>query len=165
MLSKKKAPITEEQALQKLAALCSKAEHSSGEMREKMRRWQLAPDTQERIIGRLTAERYIDDARFARLFARDRLRFAAWGERKISAALFRKGIDKATADEALAQITDEEWLAALRPLIAAKRRTTAAASEYELNARLMRHALAHGFPVRLIMKCLSGDCPEPDGEE
>lgn len=165
MLSKKKAPITEEQALLKLATLCSQAEHSSGEMREKMRRWQLNSDAQERIISQLTTERYIDDARYARLFVRDRLRFAAWGERKISAALFRKGIDKATADEALAQITDEEWLATLRPLIAAKRRTTTADTDYELNGRLMRHALAHGFPMRLIMQCLSGDSPEATDEE
>lgn len=47
MLQKKK-PITEQETLQKLAALCARAEHSSGEMLEKMRRWQLADDARER---------------------------------------------------------------------------------------------------------------------
>ena len=41
MIQKKK-PITEQEALQKLSALCARAEHSSGEMLEKMRRWQLS---------------------------------------------------------------------------------------------------------------------------
>ena len=146
--------ITEEQALQKLAALCSRAEHSSGEISEKMRRWQLPDDAQESILSRLVADRFIDDARFAQLFVRDRLRFASWGERKISMALRQKGIDEATANEALSQIEDDEWTTVLRKVIAAKRRTTKAASDYDLRVKLIRHALSRGFSMRLIERCL-----------
>ncbi len=146
--------ITEEQALQKLAALCSRAEHSSGEMIEKMRRWQLADDAQERILQRLVAERFVDDARFARLFVRDRLRFASWGERKISMALRQKGVDEATAREALNEVNDDEWTAVLRKVIAAKRRVTKAASDYDLRVKLMRHALSRGFSMHQIEQCL-----------
>ena len=146
MFTQSKSPVSEPQALQKLAALCSRSEHSSGEIREKMRRWQLPSDAQERIVQRLVAERFIDDSRFARLFVRDRLRFASWGERKILMALHQKGIDEATAAEALGEVSDDEWLDALRSVIAAKRRTTKAASDYELNAKLMRHALSRGSP-------------------
>lgn len=158
MFTQSKSPVTEPQALQKLAALCSRSEHSSGEIREKMRRWQLPSDAQERIVQRLVAERFIDDSRFARLFVRDRLRFASWGERKILMALRQKGIDEATAAEALDEVSDDEWLAVLRNVIAAKRRTTKAASDYELNAKLMRHALSRGFTMRLIGQCV--DTPD-----
>lgn len=51
MLQKKK-PITEQEALRKLSALCARAEHSSGEMLEKMRRWQLSEDARERVLDR-----------------------------------------------------------------------------------------------------------------
>ncbi len=149
-----KAPVSEAQALQKLAALCSRSEHSSGEILEKMRRWQLPPDARKRVLQRLTAERYIDDSRFARLFVNDRLRFASWGERKILAALRQKGIGEATADEAIRQVGDDEWLAVLRKVIAAKRRTTKASSARELNVKLLRHALSRGFTVRLIERCI-----------
>ena len=108
MFTQSKSPVSEPQALQKLAALCSRSEHSSGEIREKMRRWQLPSDAQERIVQRLVAERFIDDSRFARLFVRDRLRFASWGERKILMALRQKGIDEATAAEALGEVSDDE---------------------------------------------------------
>lgn len=146
--------ITEEQALQKLATLCSHSEHSSGEMREKMRRWQLPDDAQERVLERLIAERFIDDARFARLFVRDRLRFASWGERKISMALHQKGIDEATAREALDEVSEDEWTDVLRKVIAAKRRVTKADSDYDLRAKLMRHALSRGFSMQQIERCL-----------
>lgn len=158
MFTQSKSPVSEPQALQKLAALCSRSEHSSGEIREKMRRWQLPSDAQERIVQRLVAERFIDDSRFARLFVRDRLRFASWGERKILMALRQKGIDEATAAEALGEVSDDEWLAALRSVIAAERRTTNAASDYELNAKLMRHALSRAFTMRLIEQCV--DTPD-----
>ena len=49
----KKQPITEQEALLKLSALCARAEHSSGEMLEKMRRWQLPDDARERVLDRL----------------------------------------------------------------------------------------------------------------
>ena len=146
--------ITEEQALQKLATLCSHSEHSSGEMREKMRRWQLPDDAQERVLERLIAERFIDDARFARLFVRARLRFASWGERKISMALHQKGIDEATAREALDEVAEDEWTDVLRKVIAAKRRVTKASSDYDLRVKLMRHALSRGFSMQQIERCL-----------
>lgn len=40
--------MTEERALSRLAALCSRGEHSAGEMDEKMRRWGLDEDARER---------------------------------------------------------------------------------------------------------------------
>ena len=45
-----KRPMPEPQALKKLADLCAKGEHCSGEMLEKMRRWGLAEDAQARIM-------------------------------------------------------------------------------------------------------------------
>ena len=49
-----KRPMLEPQALKKLADLCAKGEHCSGEMLEKMRKWGLSEDAQARIIEKLT---------------------------------------------------------------------------------------------------------------
>ncbi len=150
MFTQSKSPVSEPQALQKLAALCSRSEHSSGEIREKMRRWQLPSDAQgtHRATPKSVAERFIDDSRFARLFVRDRLRFASWGERKILMALRQKGIDEATAAEALGEVSDDEWLAVLRSVIAAKRRTTKAASR--LRTQRQTHAPRSPHPVEAV---------------
>ena len=55
MMEDKQKQITEEQARTRLAALCARAEHCTGEMREKMWRWGIAEDAQQRIVDYLVA--------------------------------------------------------------------------------------------------------------
>ena len=86
--------ITEQEALQKLSALCAQSEHSSGEMTEKMRKWGIAEDVQARIMARLTVEKYVDDTRFSQFFINDKIKYNKWGRRKIEQALWQKGIDR-----------------------------------------------------------------------
>lgn len=165
MTINRKEPPEEHQALLRLSALCARAEHSSGEMRDKMRRWGLDEEAQDRIMRRLTGEKYVDDERFARLFARDKVRFDRWGRAKIAQALYRKGVAGDIATRVLDDIGDDEYLDALRPLLAAKRRTVSARSDYERDAKLVRFALSRGFGMHLIRRCIgtaddfdTGDC-------
>ncbi len=156
-LSPKDRPIpTESEAFAKLSALCARAEHSSGEMLDKMRRWGMDDETQARIMQRLTQGKYVDDERFARLFADDKIRFDHWGRTKIALTLRRKGIDSGTADRVLDDIDDERYLDILRPLIQAKRCTIKARSDYERTGKLIRYALSRGFSMDLIRRCLDG---------
>lgn len=155
MLQKKK-PITEQEALQKLSALCARAEHSSGEMLEKMRRWQLPEDARERVLDRLIDEKFVDDERFARLFVREKIRFDRWGRRKIEQALYQKGVASDISRRVLDEVDDEAYVAELKKLIAAKRRSVQAESDYELRAKLTKYALGRGFDYNVIRQCIDG---------
>ena len=86
--------MTEEQALRRLAAMCSKAEHSSGEVDAKMRSWQMDDGARTRVAERLRSAGYVDDARFCRSFVHDKMEFDKWGRRKIETALYRKGVSR-----------------------------------------------------------------------
>ncbi len=155
MLQKKK-PITEQEALQKLSALCARAEHSSGEMLEKMRRWQLSEDARERVLDRLIDEKFVDDERFARLFVREKIRFDRWGRRKIEQALYQKGVASDISHRVLDEVDDEAYVAELKKLIAAKRRSVQAESDYEMRAKLTKYALGRGFGYNVIRQCIDG---------
>ena len=155
MLQKKK-PITEQEALQKLSALCARAEHSSGEMLEKMRRWQLSEDARERVLDRLIDEKFVDDERFARLFVREKIRFDRWGRRKIEQALYQKGVASDISRRVLDEVDDEAYVAELKNLIAAKRRSVQAESDYEMRAKLTKYALGRGFGYNVIRQCIDG---------
>lgn len=155
MLQKKK-PITEQEALQKLSALCARAEHSSGEMLEKMRRWQLSEDARERVLDRLIHEKFVDDERFARLFVREKIRFDRWGRRKIEQALYQKGVASDISRRVLDEVDDEAYVAELKKLIAAKRRSVQAESDYEMRAKLTKYALGRGFDYNVIRQCIDG---------
>ena len=48
----------------------------------------------------------------------------------------------------------DDYIEILRQLIAAKRRTVKADSEYELNGKLIRFAMGRGFDMDIIRKCI-----------
>ena len=155
---------TEQEAYLTLAALCAQAEHCQYEMTEKMRRWELPEEAQARVMQRLVAERYVDDERFARAFVKDKVRYNKWGRRKVEQALWQKRIDDDIRQRVLDEVDDEEYLSVLRPLLKQKRRTTKAASDYELNRKLMRFALSRGFTFDIIRQCIEVEETEEEDE-
>ena len=145
---------TENEAYLTLAALCARAEHCQWEMLEKMRRWELSEEAQARVMARLVEERYVDDERYARAFVNDKVRYNKWGRRKVEQALWQKHIDEGVRQRVLDEVDDEAYLAVLRPLLQQKRKATKAASDYELNQKLVRFALGRGFTYDIIEQCL-----------
>ena len=112
---------TEQEAYLQLAAACAQAEHCEQEMRDKMKRWGMAPEAQNRVVERLTKERYIDNERYARAFVKDKVRYNKWGRRKVQQALWMKRIDDDIQQRVLDEIDDEEYLKVLVPLLKQKR--------------------------------------------
>ena len=152
-----KKETTEQEAYLQLAALCAQAEHCQQEMRDKMRRWEMAPEAQERVIDRLVKERYIDDERYARAFVKDKVRYNKWGRRKVQQGLWMKRIDDDIQQRVLDEVDDEEYLTVLKPLLAQKCKSIKAESEYELTHKLVRFALGRGFTYDIIRQCLDVD--------
>ena len=148
--------MTEQQVLTRLTAECAKAEHCTGEMLEKMRRWGVDDDVQARVMAYLIKGKYVDDERFCRLFVRDKIRFNGWGRRKVEQALYQKRIDKVVSGPILDEIDDSEYINVLRPLIRSKRKSIKAANEYERNQKLMKFALSRGFEWNIIRQCIDG---------
>ena len=149
--------MSEQEALLRLTSLCSTAEHCSHEMLEKMRRWEIDEDTQARIMEYLVKEKYIDDERYARFFAKDKIRYNKWGRRKVEQAMWQKHIDADIQQRVLGEIDDDEYLLILRPLLKSKRRTVKAANNYEMNMKLIRFAMGRGFTMDIIRQCLDND--------
>lgn len=160
-----KKAITEQEAYLQLAALCAQAEHCQQEMRDKMRRWELDETAQNRIVARLVKERYIDDERYARAFVKDKIRYNKWGRRKVQQALWLKHIDSEIQQRVLDEIDEKEYLDVLRPLLKQKRKSIKAASDYELNQKLVRFALSRGFGFDIIRQCLDVDDIDIDEED
>ena len=149
-----KKEMTEQEAYLKLTALCARSEHCQQEMLEKMRQWGVSQEEQAQVMARLVSERYVDDERYARAFVSDKIRYNKWGRRKVEQALWLKRIDKAIAAQVLDEVDDAEYVSVLRPLLKQKRRSTKAASEYELTMKLIKFALSRGFTMDIIKQCI-----------
>jgi regulatory protein len=148
---------TEQEAYLQLAAICAQAEHCEQEMRDKMKRWEIAPDAQDRVVARLVKERYIDNERYTRAFVKDKIHYNKWGRRKVMQALWMKRIDDDIQHRVLDEIDDKEYIAVLAPLLKQKRKTIKAKSDYELNQKLVRFALGRGFDFSIIRQCMDVD--------
>jgi len=149
--------MTEKEAILRLSAMCSQAEHCSFEMEEKLRRWELDEESAAHVMEYLKENHFIDDERYAHAFAIDKIRYNKWGRRKVEQALWAKHIAEDIRKTVLDGIDEEEYLRVLRPLLTSKRKSTRAASDYELNNKLIRFAIGRGFTIDLIRRCIDYD--------
>lgn len=141
----------------RLSARCSITELCLSDIQKKLDATELSDEEKERIIRRLLDEGYVDEARYARAFVRDKFRFSGWGRVKIAQGLHAKQISPADIQEALKEIDEEDYCRALRDAITTKRRTLRGASDYETNAKLIRFAQSRGYEMAVILKEIKGN--------
>lgn len=132
-------------AYDKAAVLCSRSEYCTYEIGEKLKLWGLSPKEAVLVIENLIAEKYIDDERFARAYAKDKFKFNRWGKQKIAYMLRSKNIPAEIIELAFEEIEDENYTDKLRILLADKTKSIKAKDNYDLRNKLMRFALGRGF--------------------
>jgi len=161
-----KKEMTEQEAYLQLASLCANAEHCQHEMLEKMKKWELPETVQARVMARLVKERFVDDERYARAFVKDKIRYNKWGRRKVQQALWMKRIDNEIQQIVLNEISDEDYLRVLKPLLKQKSKSIKADSDYERNQKLVRFAVGRGFTFDIIRQCMdTSDINEDEFEQ
>ena len=148
-------PLAYEQALQRLAALCSQSEHSSAEARRKALSWGLSDAEADKLVDYLIDEQYIDDARYCRAFAHDKLRYNHWGRFKIGQILHLQGLTQEDIRNALSSIDEEEYEKIITDVLQAKARQLGKEEPYARRIKLMRHAAGKGFEKGVIMDALA----------
>lgn len=146
--------MTYEQVLIKLTAICARGEHCLYEMEQKMERWQIDDNTQQRVLTYLVAERYIDEQRYARFFINDKMKYNKWGKKKIEQALWMKHISPNDYKEYLDSIEDKNYEDTLLPLLVAKRKFVKGKDDYEIKMKLVRYALQRGFSYDQTHRCI-----------
>lgn len=139
--------------------LCARAEKCEADARRLMRGWGVSDADADAILARLVRERFIDDSRYATMYAREKASLAGWGSYKIRTALQRKQIDKAIIDEALRTIDAAHAAERLLERLQRKVRTIKAATPYELRTKLIRHGLSLGFGYDTVLAAVESCTP------
>lgn len=143
--------------------MCSKCEHSTGQIRRRLEVW----DNRERMLGRqgfssqqmtdiiasLVQERFVDDARFAGAYVRDKARFAKWGPAKIKYNLKMLGVEEGVIKDALEENGEMFVQDALRELAVRKWKSMKEETDvYMKRAKLVRFLVGRGFSYSQIME-------------
>ena len=155
--------MTYEMALQRLSALCASAEHCEYEMTEKMRKWEVEESDCERIMEYLRKAKFVDDARYARAFVKDKIKYNKWGRRKVEQGLWAKHIAEDIRQRVLDEVDESQYKSVLTDLLKSKRRSIKAANDYEMNRKLIKFALSRGFDYSIVRHCI--DCDDYDEED
>ena len=108
------------------------------------------------MLAKLVRDCFIDDARYAGAFVREKLRLNGWGEYKIRTALQRKGVSKERIDAALSQADRPAMGERLAQQLERKARTVKYASPYELKTKLIRYGLSLGYDYETVVEAASG---------
>ena len=163
-----KKPLSQQEALYRVTALCAGSEQCEHSIREKLTKWGLTRNESDHIIDYLYDEKYIDELRFANAYARDKMRYNHWGRQKIDQGMRLLRISPASRKEALEALPEEEYLETLQGILTSKARTVKADNDYQRNGKLIRFALGRGFEMGLIIQVLNCDDyempDEPDDE-
>lgn len=150
-------PITAEAAKLRMASLCARSEQCEADIRQKLYRLGLSSSEVQKIVSSLIDERFIDNARFARSFARDKVRFASWGRNKIRLALAAKRMTSSDITQGLEAIEEKDYHEALHRVALAKARDLDlnGAEGRENRIKLFRHLLSRGFESDLVSKTVN----------
>lgn len=107
---------TPSESLRKIKQYCAYQERCHSEVRSKLYSFGLAKEDVEEIISILITENYLNEERFAILFAGSKFRMKNWGENKIKQALKRKHVSEYCIKKSLKKIDHDDYENTLQKL-------------------------------------------------
>lgn len=138
----------------RMAWLCSRREYCSRGVLDLLRRKGVTGEEAAAVLERLRSERYVDDARYARAFARDKAALSGWGPRKIAFALSAKGIVPDVVKAALEEVDEGESARRMREVVEVKWRSVKATTTFERRQKVLRFALSRGYSYEAVTEVL-----------
>ncbi len=137
--------------LNRMMRLCSVREYCRSDIRRKMAA--LPPEEAQEVLDTLCREGFVDEARYARAFARDKSALQGWGSLKIKLALQKKAIDPGLIAAALEEIDGEAARKKQEQVLRAKWRSLEGETDPKRReARFFRYALGRGYGYEEIKR-------------
>ena len=135
--------------LARLQKLCAKAEYCRADIYRKALKALDGDSAQaSRLVDSLVEDRYVDDARYASAFAREKASLQGWGPIKIRFQLRSKGISDAVIAAALEEVEPARAADKLERLLAVKARTLQGDPQFRL--KLIKFGLSRGYEYEAV---------------
>ncbi|PPK85574.1 regulatory protein [Neolewinella xylanilytica] len=109
----KKVVYTAEQALEALQHYCAYQDRCHQEARDKLYELGYGGDAAEEVIVELIKEKYLDEERFARSYARGKFKMKKWGRYRIRRELKSRKLSDYCIRKAMTEIDDKEYYGTL----------------------------------------------------
>lgn len=110
-----------------------------------------------KIISSLHEDNFLNDERFARLFASGKFRIKRWGKNKIRAELRMKKITDAFIYNALDAIDADEYKKTMEHLAQKKAREIKSKKSKDKTQKIAMYLLSKGYESELVWQVLKAD--------
>ncbi len=105
-----KKTYTVQEATKKLEHYCAYQERCHQEVRKKLTHMYMIPEAIDSIIVHLLKHNFLNEERFAKTFVSGKFKIKNWGKRRLTFGLKQKDIGKVNINQALAEISDEDYI-------------------------------------------------------
>jgi regulatory protein len=136
--------------LEKLKHYCAYQERCHAEVKEKLRKLEVPFYEHDGIIAALIAENFLNEERFAKLFARSKMRQKQWGAQKIKQALKAKRVSDYCIRVAMKELEAAEYGEVLWKTAERKWATLRHETAFVRRNKLAQHLLRKGFESEAV---------------
>jgi len=154
----RQAPVayTFEQALEALQHYCAYQDRCHQEARRKLRDLGYGGEPAEEVICALIQEKFLDEERFARSFARGKFKMKRWGRQKITRELKQRQISAYCIKKALTEIEEEAYQHTLdEELLRRNRLERKATHPYLRRRKLADYMFQRGYESGMIWESIN----------
>ncbi len=148
-MDKEKIP---EWVLKKIYRYCGYQERSQYDVEKKLKELSITEELIEAVILHLRKENFVNDERYAKLFARGKFYNNRWGRNKILYELRKKGIPDLFIEEGLNEISDSECEEMLFQLLRKKNISLREKDKVKRRYKLYTFAAGKGYERSLTKK-------------
>ena len=138
----------------KIEHYCAYQERCHFDVKNKLNKLGIFGDELDEYICYLIDENYLSETRYSEAFVRGKYNNNNWGRVKIIMELKSKNISKWNINNALKQITEEDYENKLYKICERKLQHVDE-TQYEVKNKIVRHLTQKGWEMDLIIKCLN----------
>jgi len=142
---------TVEEATKKIESFCAYQDRCHKEVAQKLRDMGMIPLAIDTIIGQLIQDRFLNEERFARSYARGKFNIKKWGRNRIKRELKLRAIGQYNITAALSEIEDGRYLETLEILAEKRmRQITSEKNLFKKRKKLTDYLLYRGWESHLV---------------
>ncbi|MDR6560814.1 MULTISPECIES: regulatory protein RecX [unclassified Arcicella] len=138
------------EALVKVANFCAYQERTQQEVRKRLSELEVIGDEAEEMIVWLIENNYLNEERFARIFAGSKFRQKRWGRLKIRQELKMRGVSEYCLKAGMSEIDDEDYIQTLAEILEKKSKEIKESNPLKRKQKLVSYALSKGFESDLV---------------
>lgn len=142
------------EVLKKLQAYCAYQDRCHKEVRSKILEYQIYGDDLEEIIISLIQDRFLNEERFARSFARGKFNIKKWGRNKIQQELKKRDISNYCMKKAMEEIDEDDYIHTLYIIVEKKYQTLKTKDSFVARKKLYEYAYRKGYESHLIQQAI-----------